>query len=44
MAGLPTECPGGTTAPSIGGWARVTGLNAIFLNGRDPFAHVLVVG
>jgi 4-hydroxyproline epimerase len=25
--------------PSIGGWARVTGLNTIFVDERDPFAH-----
>jgi 4-hydroxyproline epimerase len=25
--------------PSIGGWARVTGLNTIFIDERDPFAH-----
>jgi 4-hydroxyproline epimerase len=25
--------------PSIGGWARVTGLNTIFLDDRDPYAH-----
>jgi 4-hydroxyproline epimerase len=25
--------------PSIAGWARVTGLNTIFINDRDPFAH-----
>ncbi len=25
--------------PSIGGWARVTGLNTIFIDDRDPFAH-----
>ncbi|VVT24183.1 4-hydroxyproline epimerase [Rhizobium sp. EC-SD404] len=25
--------------PSIGGWARVTGLNTIFIDDRDPYAH-----
>jgi 4-hydroxyproline epimerase len=25
--------------PSIEGWARVTGLNTIFVDARDPFAH-----
>ncbi|TYR34540.1 4-hydroxyproline epimerase [Mesorhizobium microcysteis] len=32
---------GGHTAivPSIGGWARMTGLNTIFIDDRDPFAH-----
>jgi 4-hydroxyproline epimerase len=25
--------------PSIGGWARMTGLNTIFIDERDPFAH-----
>jgi 4-hydroxyproline epimerase len=25
--------------PSIAGWARVTGLNTIFIDDRDPFAH-----
>jgi 4-hydroxyproline epimerase len=25
--------------PSIEGWARVTGLNTIFVDDRDPFAH-----
>lgn len=25
--------------PSIGGWARMTGLNTIFIDSRDPFAH-----
>ncbi|CAG0980098.1 MAG: 4-hydroxyproline epimerase [Rhizobiaceae bacterium] len=29
--------------PSIGGWARMTGLNTIFIDGRDPFAHGFVV-
>jgi 4-hydroxyproline epimerase len=30
--------------PSIGGWARMTGLNTIFIDDRDPFAHGFVVG
>jgi 4-hydroxyproline epimerase len=30
--------------PSIGGWARQTGLNTIFIDDRDPFAHGFVVG
>jgi 4-hydroxyproline epimerase len=25
--------------PSIAGWARLTGLNTIFIDDRDPFAH-----
>jgi 4-hydroxyproline epimerase len=29
--------------PSIGGWARRTGLNTIFIDDRDPFAHGFVV-
>ena len=29
--------------PSVGGWARVTGLNTIFVDDRDPFAHGFVV-
>lgn len=29
--------------PSIGGWARQTGLNTIFIEDRDPFAHGFVV-
>ena len=29
--------------PSIGGWARMTGLNTIFLDDRDPFVKGFVV-
>ena len=29
--------------PSIGGWARVTGFNTIFIDARDPYAHGFVV-
>ncbi len=29
--------------PSIGGWARMTGLNTISIDDRDPFAHGFVV-
>ena len=29
--------------PSIGGWARVTGFNTIFIDPRDPYAHGFVV-
>jgi 4-hydroxyproline epimerase len=29
--------------PSIGGWARQTGLNTITIDDRDPFAHGFVV-
>ncbi len=29
--------------PSIGGWARMTGLNTIFIDERDPFAQGFVV-
>jgi 4-hydroxyproline epimerase len=25
--------------PSVGGWARLTGLNTIFVDDRDPYAH-----
>ncbi len=25
--------------PSVGGWARQTGLNTIFIDDRDPFRH-----
>ena len=25
--------------PSIGGWAQITGLNTIYIDDRDPFAH-----
>ncbi|WP_394887810.1 4-hydroxyproline epimerase [Mesorhizobium sp. AaZ16] len=36
---------GGSKAiiPSIGGWARMTGLNTIFIDDRDPFAHGFIV-
>lgn len=29
--------------PSVAGWARMTGLNTIFIDDRDPFAHGFVV-
>jgi 4-hydroxyproline epimerase len=29
--------------PSVGGWARMTGLNTIFIDDRDPFAHGFIV-
>ena len=29
--------------PSIGGWARMTGYNTIFIDERDPFAHGFTV-
>ncbi|MGB3251320.1 MAG: proline racemase family protein, partial [Tabrizicola sp.] len=29
--------------PSIAGWARQTGINTIFIDERDPFAHGFVV-
>ena len=29
--------------PSIAGWARVTGLNTIFIDDRDPFKHGFIV-
>jgi 4-hydroxyproline epimerase len=29
--------------PSIGGWARMTGLNTIVIDDRDPFAHGFLV-
>ena len=25
--------------PSIEGWARITGVNTIFIDARDPYAH-----
>jgi 4-hydroxyproline epimerase len=25
--------------PSIAGWARLTGINTIFIDDRDPFRH-----
>ncbi|MEE3102076.1 MAG: proline racemase family protein, partial [Pseudomonadota bacterium] len=25
--------------PSVAGWARLTGLNTIFIDDRDPYAH-----
>ena len=31
-------------APSVAGWARITGHNTIFVDDRDPFAHGFVVG
>ncbi|WP_306117537.1 MULTISPECIES: 4-hydroxyproline epimerase [unclassified Roseitalea] len=40
-----TTSVGGLPAivPSIGGWARVTGFNTIFIDDRDPLAHGFVV-
>jgi 4-hydroxyproline epimerase len=29
--------------PSVAGWARMTGLNTIFIDDRDPFAHGFIV-
>jgi 4-hydroxyproline epimerase len=29
--------------PSVQGWARITGLNTIFIDDRDPYAHGFVV-
>jgi 4-hydroxyproline epimerase len=29
----------GAIVPSIAGWARMTGLNTILIDDRDPFAH-----
>ena len=29
--------------PSSAGWARMTGINTIFIDDRDPFAHGFVV-
>lgn len=29
--------------PSVGGWARQTGFNTIFIDDRDPYAHGFVV-
>ena len=33
----------GAIIPSVAGWARVTGFNTIFIDGRDPFAHGFLV-
>lgn len=30
--------------PSVAGWARMTGLNTIFVDDRDPYAHGFQVG
>jgi 4-hydroxyproline epimerase len=30
--------------PSIGGWARVTGHNTIYVDDRDPLAHGFILG
>jgi 4-hydroxyproline epimerase len=29
--------------PSIGGWARKTGYNTIFVDDRDPFKHGFIL-
>ena len=29
--------------PSLSGWARQTGINTIFIDDRDPYAHGFVV-
>ena len=29
--------------PSIGGWARMTGFNTIFIDDRDPFSNGFTV-
>ena len=29
--------------PSVAGWARLTGLNTIFVDERDPYAHGFVL-
>jgi 4-hydroxyproline epimerase len=29
--------------PSVEGWARIHGLNTIFIDGRDPFVHGFTV-
>jgi 4-hydroxyproline epimerase len=29
--------------PTIEGWARITGLNTIFIDDRDPYAHGFIV-
>ena len=34
---------GEAIVPSIAGWARQTGINTIFIDDRDPFAHGFVV-
>ncbi|TNC08333.1 4-hydroxyproline epimerase [Methylobacterium terricola] len=40
-----TAAAGGRPAivPSVAGWARMTGINTIFIDDRDPFAHGFVV-
>ncbi len=30
--------------PSVAGWARLTGLNTIFVDERDPYAHGFQLG
>ena len=30
--------------PSVAGWARLTGLNTIFVDPRDPYAHGFQLG
>jgi 4-hydroxyproline epimerase len=37
VAGVPA------ITPSIAGWARVTGINTLFIDERDPFTHGFVV-
>ena len=41
IEGLPTVGPYPAILPSIEGWARVTGLNTILVDDRDPFAYGL---
>jgi 4-hydroxyproline epimerase len=36
-------CGRAAIIPSIGGWARQTGFNTIFIDDRDPFAHGFTV-
>ena len=38
-----TQVGGPAIIPSVGGWARMTGYNTIFIDDRDPFAHGFVV-
>ena len=35
--------PHDAIVPSVAGWARITGLNTIFIHERDPYAHGFVV-
>ena len=40
---VPSVAIGSAIIPSVGGWARQTGINTIFIDDRDPYAHGFVV-